>query len=294
VLDEMARWRGSSPAIFYFDETVSYRELQQRAREAARSLLAAGVRRGDRVGVLLGNQPEWLVLCFAAAQIGATFVPLNTWYKKSELEWTIRHCELSLLVFTPRFLKQDFAAMLTELQCAEFPKLRSVVALGGEVRGTLRWTDFLAAGGSVSLAELERAASAVSGEDIAFILYTSGSLAEPKGVLLNHRGVVENCLSMGERRAITADDRIWLGSPLFYGLGATNAMPIALTHGASLVLQGSFDPGIAIRAIASTEATTYYGTGNMTRAILDHPDYSPGKTGSLKKAMPEPWPNTSG
>jgi fatty-acyl-CoA synthase len=283
VLDEMARWRGSSPAIFYFDETVSYRELQQRAREAARSLLAAGVRRGDRVGVLLGNQPEWLVLCFAAAQIGATFVPLNTWYKKSELEWTIRHCELSLLVFTPRFLKQDFAAMLTELQCAEFPKLRSVVALGGEVRGTLRWTDFLAAGGSVSLAELERAASAVSGEDIAFILYTSGSLAEPKGVLLNHRGVVENCLSMGERRAITADDRIWLGSPLFYGLGATNAMPIALTHGASLVLQGSFDPGIAIRAIASTEATTYYGTGNMTRAILDHPDYSPGKTGSLKK-----------
>lgn len=295
VLTEMAQLRGSSPAILYCGETITYLELQQRAQEAARSLLALGVRRGDRVGVLLGNQPEWLAMCLAAAQIGATFVPLNTWYKKNELRWTLRHCELALLVFAPRFLKQDFAAMLTglvpdlesahpgDLRCAAFPRLRSLIALGEELPGTLRWSEFLGLSRSVNPQDLEEASSLVSGEDIAFILYTSGSLAEPKGVLLNHRGVVENGFSMGERRGITADDRIWLGSPLFYGLGATNAMPVALTHGASLVLQGSFDPGGAIEVISHTQATTYYGTGNMTRAILDHPDYSPRKVGSLKK-----------
>ncbi len=295
MLDKVAGSHASNPAIFYLGETVTYGDFRHYAQEAARALLAFGVRRGDRIGVLLGNQPEWLVMCFAAAYVGATFVPLNTWYKKSELAWTLRHCELSILVFTPKFLNQDFAAMFGEiipglrnseagaLKSAEFPKLRALVALGGGVAGALKWSDFLAASRSIGDAEFVAAAAAVSSDDAAFILYTSGSLAEPKGVLLNHRGVLENAFSMGERRAIVADDRIWLGTPLFYGLGATNAMPVALTHGASLVLQGSFDAGKAIRTIHDTAATTYYGTGNMTSAILDHPDYSIKKIGSLKK-----------
>jgi fatty-acyl-CoA synthase len=295
MLDEMARTRGDHPALIHFDETIGYRELQQRAHEAARALLALGVRRGDRVGVLLGNQPEWMVMCFAATCVGATFVPLNTWYKKTELAWTIRHCQLSVLVTASRFLNQNYAAILQELipglaqaepgnlRSAEFPALRVVGVLGEPMAGTLSWPEFLAQGRHATPAALRAACAAVGESDHAFILYTSGSLAEPKGVLLDHGGVIRNAFDMGDRRAIDGSDRVWLGSPLFYGLGATNAMPVALTHGATLVLQGSFDAGTAIKTIAATQATTYYGTGNMTRAILDHPDYAQRKIGSLKK-----------
>ena len=295
VLDEIAAARPGHPAIMHFGETLSYRELQQRSLEAAQALLAMGVKRGDRVGVLFGNQPEWMVMCFATAYVGAIMVPLNTWYKKAELAWTIRHCEISVLVLVSQFLNQHYAQLLQEilpdlskaapgrLQSAEFPKLRVVAVLGERVSGTLSWSEFLAQARHASGADVMSAASAVNASDPAFILYTSGSLAEPKGVLLEHGGVIQNGFAMGERRAINGEDRVWLGSPLFYGLGATNAMPVTLTHGATLVLQGSFDAGMAIETIRATQSTTYYGTGNMTRAILDHPDYAQRKIGSLLK-----------
>ncbi len=295
VLDTLALERGARPAVIHFGETLSYRDLQQQAQHAARALLALGVKRGDRVGALLGNQPEWVVMCFAAAYVGATFVPLNTWYKKVELAWTLRHCGISVLVTLTRFLNQNFGAMVQELvpelaqargsrvQAAGLPELRAVVTLGDPVAGALSWRDFMAEGASVPAEALQAAASAVSPDDTAFILYTSGSLAEPKGVRLNHGGVVRNGYWMGQARAIDGDDRVWLGSPLFYGLGATNALPVTLAQGATLVLQGSFEAGAAIGVIAKTQATVYYGTGNMTRAILDHADFSLARVGSLSK-----------
>jgi len=295
VLDEVTARRGSSPAVFHPGGTLSYRELQSQSREAARALYAVGVRRGDRVGILLGNDPEWLVMCFASAYLGAVLVPINTWYKSREIDWTLRHCGVSVLVFAPAFLKQDFAATLQglipelagaepgALRSARFPQLRAVVACGADVPGTFTWNGFLGLARATAPAQLDAAAAAVAAGDIAFILYTSGSTADPKGVMLNHRSLIENSFGLGGRRGIHSDDRIWLGSPLFYGLGAANALPIALTHGASLVIQGSFEPGTAIRVIAQTRATAWYGTGNMARAILDHPDYSPSKVGSMKK-----------
>jgi fatty-acyl-CoA synthase len=76
---------------------------------------------------------------------------------------------------------------------------------------------------------------------------------------------------------------VWLGTPLFYALGATNALPAALTAGAALILQGSFDPGLAIETIHRLEASVYYGAGNMARTIVDHPDFSRARIGSLQK-----------
>jgi fatty-acyl-CoA synthase len=295
VLDEVSAIQANAPAVFYFGETLSYRDLQSRSRDVARALVALGVRKGDRVAALLGNEPDWLTVCFGCAYIGAIFVPLNTWYKSSEIDWTLRHCGMSVLVFAPSFLKQDFGAILNqlvpelkssvpgELKSARYPALRGLIAYGAKQAGAFGWQEFLALGRDVASDEVATAEAKVTARDIAYILYTSGSTAEPKGVMLNHGSLIENSFGLGDRRNINADDRIWLGSPLFYGLGAANALPIALTHGSSLVLQGSFDPRVAIEIIAKTKATAYYGTGNMTRAILDHRDYAPAKVATMKK-----------
>jgi fatty-acyl-CoA synthase len=295
LLDEVAARRPNHPAVMYRGETLTYAQLRSAARTVAKSLLALGVKRGDRVGAMMGNQPEWLMMSLGSACLGATFVPLNTWYKRTEIEWTIGHCGLSVLVSLSHFLKQDFAAVIRdivperaasepgELKSAKFPSLRAVAMLGDRLPGSFSWSEFLNVGASQSDHEVDKQQAAVQPGDAAYILYTSGSTADPKGVLLGHGGVVGNGYDMGQRRFVDGNDRIWIGTPLFYGLGATNALPVALTHGATVVLQDSFTAGSAIETISQTGATVYYGTGNMTRAILDHPDFSLQKIGTLKK-----------
>jgi fatty-acyl-CoA synthase len=280
LLAELDRRHPTSAAVHYEGEVLTYGELHAATRAVARGLLSLNVRHGDRVAVLFGNQPEWLVATLGAATIGAVVVPLNTWYKERELEWTICHCGVSVIISIDRFLKQDYSSVFTRVSS---PDLKTVVFAGRPAPGTMWWDDLHEPSTPNRDRELEAAAAAVRPEDAAFILYTSGSTAEPKGVVLNHGGVIANGFGIGERRSISAEDRIWLGAPLFYGLGATNALPVALTHGASLVVHDHFDAGTAIDAIARTGATVYYGTGNMTQAILEHPTFSPSKVGTLSK-----------
>jgi fatty-acyl-CoA synthase len=225
--------------------------------------------------VLFGNQPEWVISCFAAAYAGATVVPLNTWHKRDEIAWTLRHARVKVLVAASNFLKQDYQRVLPGI-AAELPALDAIVFSGPRVSGGIAWKDLVAHNSSPIEAQ-------ASPEDIAFILYTSGSTADPKGVLLRHGGVIENGYRIGARREFVADDRVWLGSPLFYGLGAANALPAAFTHGAALVLHDYFEAGRAIAAIREARATVWYGTGNMARAVLDHTSYARRKIATLEK-----------
>ncbi len=291
VLDERAAQAPRHPAVIFEARTWSYDELRERSIVAARALIAKGVRPGDYVGVLLGNRPEWVVMALAADRVGAVCVPLNTWYKETEIAWTLAHCGISLLVAATSFLKTRYEAILTQLvpelaersarplQSARFPNLRHVVWFGAEGADPRSWESFLAGG----LDSIPLDAALRLQDRTAFILYTSGSSAQPKAVQLNHGHVVENAWHLGARRGITQNDRVWIGTPLFYGLGAVNALPATLTHGATLVLQDYFEAKRALDVIHGSEATVYYATGNMSRAMLDHADYEPRLIGSLQK-----------
>ena len=221
-----------APAIFFGQEVISYGELNARVRGAARAMAGQGVGAGSRVGALFGNEPDWVITALAASALGAVFVPLNTWYKAAELAWTIRHCGLSLLILRRRFLKSDYGQVLNDLipdlaearpgalRSEAFPELRTIVMTGEPVSGAMTWSDFLETGRGVALPT-----GPVDPESTAYVLYTSGSTAEPKGVMLRHRGVVENGFDLGQRRAMGPEDRTFMATPLFYALGATNAPP---------------------------------------------------------------------
>jgi fatty-acyl-CoA synthase len=295
VLDEVSSRHPSNLALIDRQTSLTYAELRAESERAGKAMLRLGVKPGEVVAALISNRAEWVILAFAAARIGAVFAPLNTWYQRAEIEWALRHLQATMVVAETRFLKHDYGQDLAtiapelrwaapgELRSASLPSLRSVVHLGERRPGTFTWEEFLDLATGLSDQELAQASGTVRPDDLLFVLFTSGSTAEPKAVSIRHAGTVENCFNIGQRRGLTPDDRVWLGSALFYGLGAVNALPATISHGATLVLQGHFEAGEALNVIESTRATVFYGMSNMIRAMYEHPAYRRDRVASLVK-----------
>jgi fatty-acyl-CoA synthase len=285
LLDELARARPAADAVVSRDRRLTYAELRARADELARALLAVGVRKGDRVAVLLPNRPEWLVAAFAIGKLGAVTVGVSTFSAPRELAWTLEHCRPAAIVTMEAFRGRSYLGPLYEL-CPELassapgelrserlPELRAVVSVDARRHdGVYRLADLVARASEAGADALGAAEAAVTPRDPCYILYTSGSTATPKGVVLLHGSVIENGFHIGERMHLTAADRVWLAVPLFWSFGSANAFPALATHGGSIVLQESFEPGEALALLDEQRCSVYYGMANMARAMLEHPD----------------------
>jgi fatty-acyl-CoA synthase len=275
LLDEMAKRHPDREAVVGATGRLTYGQWRARARELARGLHRLGVRRGDKVALLMPNRTEWLVVDFAVTLLGATLVPISTWSRPRELEYVLNHCDASTLITVDRFLGQDYLAAVAEMGpgSARLPQLRRVVVLGGERRpGLTRLEELAQLGRDVADAEIDAGQRAVIPEDIAYILYTSGTTSTPKGVQLQHRGLIENMWNIGERQHLGPADRMWMGISLFWGFGCENALLAVMTHGGCVVLQEQFEAGEALALIERERCTVYYGTPNIALALWEHPD----------------------
>src|SRR5262249_43817738 len=181
---------------------------------------------------------------FAATLLGATLVPISTWSRARELAYTIDHSDASTLITVERFGNQDYAGMLAELGGAgspRLPNLRRVAVLGrphapnGPPGAAVTLDGLVRLGSGVGNDEIDAAQHAVGPDDIAYILYTSGTTSTPKGVQLGHGGLVENMWNIGERQHLTGADRMWMGISLFWSFGGANALLAVMTHGGGIL-----------------------------------------------------------
>jgi len=298
LLDEIAAATPRRLAVVFRDERLDYADLKARSDGFALALLAAGVRRGERVALLVTNRTEWLVAAFGAAKIGAVTAAISTFSTPRELCWSLEHCGASVLVTLDAFRGRSFLGALRDLcpelarsapgalHSARLPALHTVVAVqGGRMAGVFSLAGFFAHGAGVGTAELAAAQRKVQPEDICYILYTSGSTAAPKGVTLAHGPLIANAFDIGERMHLTAADRVWLAVPLFWSFGSANALPALMTHGGSIVLQESFEPGEAIALIERECCTVYYGMANMAGAMREHPSHPGRRLGAMRTGL---------
>jgi len=276
LLNEMAERFPERDALIDATRRYTYRELNAAAETVARGLYAQGVRPGDHVAILMGNVAEWLVVDFAIAKLGATMVSVNTWVTKPELQYLLDHSDARVLVMQPRFLNIDYVALLEEIRAdGTWPhRLEQVVCLGAGPDWTTPYSALLERSKEADAAPIAALTNAVDPQDTACLLYTSGSTSRPKGVVLEHYALIENMWGIGERQRLTEQDRLWLAVSLFWGLGCENALFAIMTHGGCMVLQESFEAGEALRLLEEERCTVYYGTPNMTLALLEHPDRS--------------------
>jgi fatty-acyl-CoA synthase len=274
------------------DEFASYSYPQLRARSfaLAAALQASGVGAGDRVAVLLNNRSEWIEICAAASALGAIATPFSTWSTGRELDFLLRDSGACILFMLDhlgeRSVTTELAPLFNDPEQRP-PALRDIVVLGedpatGPITQASSYASFLTRASQFDLPPPgERARS----HEVAFILYTSGSTAHPKAVPNIHGAVIENGFHIGERQGLTPLDRVLLPAPLFWSYGAANAMMATFTHGATLVLQGRFEPEPALTLIEQHGCTSIYTLPAITHALITHHSFSADRTRSLRTAM---------
>ena len=288
LLTTAAQSFGPRDAIIFPDRRLSYEQLNQRARRWAKALIAMGVRPGENVGILLTTRIEFIELLFGITMTGAVAVPINARYQAHELAFLVRDADLVALFTTGRVADSlDFGerlrAALPSLERAgkgklaldEAPLLRTIVCLdppcapylvGGE--------ETLAAGADVPDAELDRRIADVAPDDIAFILYTSGTTANPKGALISHGAQIGNSRSLGVRYEVTADDKVWSPLPIFHIAGIL-PMTMILDLGGAYMTVPHFDAGIALDMLGREGATIAYPSFvTIMQDLISHPSFT--------------------
>ncbi|MFD9718959.1 AMP-binding protein [Streptomyces sp. NPDC059076] len=258
----------------------SYAELGAAVDRLARALIGIGVSKGDRIGIWAVNCPEWVLVQYAAARVGAIMVNINPAYRAHELEYVLRHAGISVLCASQQHKSSDYRALVAEVR-DRCPGLRAVHFIGDG-----SWDDLLNAAHSVAPAQLAHREAELSCDDPVNIQYTSGTTGFPKGATLSHHNILNNGYSVGETLGCTELDRICLPVPFYHCFGMVMGNLAALTHGACIVIPApTFDPGATLRAVASERCTALYGVPTMFIAELNLPDFASYDLTSLRTGI---------
>jgi fatty-acyl-CoA synthase len=251
------------------DLRFTYAELDAAVDRLAHGLLAAGLERGDRVGIWSPNCAEWTLVQLATARIGAILVNVNPAYRTSELAYALRQSGCRALVSARETKNADYAAMVAEVR-GDLPGLERVVWLDDP-----SWEELLAAGDGVNTEALTAREAELTPEQPINIQYTSGTTGLPKGATLSHRNILNNGYFVGEGCRYTEHDRVCIPVPFYHCFGMVMGNLGALTHGACAVIPaGAFDPAATLAATANERCTSLYGVPTMFIAELDHPDFA--------------------
>jgi len=298
LIDRNAKLFPQSAAVVCGEKRVSFAELKDDAETMARAFLALGVKKGDRVALLMDNRPEWLALDFGLAKIGAVLVPINIRYRQYELNYLLAHAEPSILIIIDSFAGTSFTEMMLELcpellkpqkeklELEKFPSIKYIFCLSDKTyEGFSKYEAFVEKSKDASLEDVISAQNRITTHDIVQIIYTSGTTAFPKGVILTHANLCQNGKNIANRMEIVHTDRLWLSIPLFFSFGCANALMTAFSAGAGLVLQSYFDPGEALRLIEKEKCTVMYAMPTMFLPMLDDPNLGRVDISSLRTGV---------
>ncbi len=280
------RYSANEAAVQYVDgvaERWTYGELWQRSVEIARALLACGVTKGTRVGVMMTNRLEFLSSVFGTALTGGIATTISTFSTKNELEFILQQADCAVLLLERNILKKDFVQTLLEiepalaqaapgqLQSRTLPFLKYVATVDStEGQGVIEsWTDFLARGAATPVDMVAATAQRVNPADPGVLFFSSGSTGKPKGILSAHRGV---CLQLWRWRkwlALEEGVRSWSANGFFWSGNFAIGIGGTFSIGGSLVLQQTFQPEEALSLMEKEKVSYLFAWPHQWAQLTD-------------------------
>ena len=272
ILARAARRHGDATAVEDGSLSLNFSGLEAASIEAAAGFVAAGIGRGDRVGIWAPNQAAWIVAAIGAQTVGAAIIPLNTRLKGREAGDILRRSRARALFTVGEFLGTRYPELL---EAEALPDLALTVLLDaatvpgtGHARRTVGWRDFLDRGRAVSSDEPLKLRAALRGQDLADIMFTSGTTGRPKGVMSAHEQNVRAFTAWSEFVGLTRGDRYLIVNPFFHAFGYKAGWLACLITGARISPLAVFDATAALTRIERERITVLPGPPTLFQTLL--------------------------
>ncbi|AFM16516.1 acyl-CoA synthetase (AMP-forming)/AMP-acid ligase II [Mycolicibacterium chubuense NBB4] len=264
---------GDKPLLICDDERLSYADADARSAALAASLLTLGVGKGTHVGLLYPNGAEFVVAMLAASRIGAVVVPFSTFSTAPELLRQLADAEVAIMLAARSFRSHDFAVRLAEALSLPAGTQGPIFTTAAPVLRHVLFTGD-AAPGDVSL--VRPMEDDVDGSDVLSVIYTSGSMSIPKGVVHTHAALMAHQRELNRIRGLTAADRLFCNSPFFWIGGFAFGLLATLVAGATLICSNASDAGATLDLLEAEKPTITNGFVATIAHLTRHPSF-PGR-----------------
>ncbi|MCL6577680.1 AMP-binding protein [Kyrpidia sp.] len=293
AFEKSAKRAGGRPAVHYFDQTLTYGQLDDLATRFATLLAGWGVGKGDRVAVYVQNNPQFLIAQYGAWKRGAAVVPLNPMFKAKEVEYHLQDSGAKVLVALDSLYAAHAEKVIggTDIRQVVTTHERDFVSADvAKKTPLLNQTDKSPPSGTVDLvAALNQTVPdpgvrvSVGPEDIAYLVYTSGTTGRPKGAMNLHRNVAYNANVYRIWMKMADEDGVLGLAPLFHITGIVGHAALAAMAGIPLVLFHRFDAAVALEMIQRWRPTMTVASITAFIALMNAPEAKEANVASMSK-----------
>lgn len=283
LADVVSRFAGRA-AIVENGKSISYAQLQQLSRLAARALMSLGVQAGDRVALWAPNLSEWIVAACGVHAAGGVLVPLNTRMKGAEAADILERSRARVLVCVGDFLNNYYPDLLNGLRPVT---LQQVVVLGDKVLSSadLSWAQFMARADDTTAEAQQQREARIKPDDTADLMFTSGTTGRPKGVMCAHRPTILAFKAWSDVVGLTEGSRYLIVNPFFHTFGYKAGWVAALLQGSTVYPEQVFDAQAILHRIESDRISFLPGPPTLFLSMLAHPGLKNFDLSSLKSSV---------
>jgi long-chain acyl-CoA synthetase len=272
-LSQTVKEYGEKPAFIFERTETSYLQLEEAINKFANSLRNLGINKGDHIAVVLGNSPHFIISLYGALRAGATVIPVNPIYTPDEITYIINNGDVKAVVTL------DLLIPLFEKLNQHLPNVGHIITCEippSDNKGELEITKLAIYTKLKPFAKLLSEASAqfegpeLDDEDVAVILYTSGTTGKPKGAMLTHKNLYSNATDIANYLKISNEDVVVTTLPMFHVFCLTVSLNAPLMNGGTLLIVPRFSPESIFNLVKTYRATLFAGVPTMYNFLLQY------------------------
>lgn len=269
------------------ERNYTWEELDKLSSYMAARMRAHGVKQGTHAGIWSTNSANWIIVFLALVKLGAVPVLLNTCYSKNELEQVVRYADVEYVYYGEGYKKQIYAETVDALREPMADCVKRWVYIGRDSRRQWLTEESFVFAERMKKAvnEIADAMKQVRPEDTAAILFTSGTTAAPKGVMLRHYNLVNSSLETCEHMKWTPEDRMLIAVPLFHCFGITSSLLASIHMGFTMYVIEYYKTMIVMRTVQEHKCTLLNGVPSMFLAVCGNPEHKNFDLSSLRSGI---------